>query len=546
MTRRHWSIVAVVAGVLLLGAFAYLSWWDKYVGDGLGQWATDEVGRRTENAYRLNIGHLDFHPLIGYFSFDSAVVTTDTAANQHRAVPLPDLQVRAIGCRISGVRVLRLAFQHRFDAGHMGCSSVGAAVQLQELPEQVADRPDTVDHPAAPVARRPPLGITRFDIADVSFPTMTFSLRRPGPRGESSVRLERARLVAELVRFDPMAPLGEHGALLSKGVRFDASQFVLRPDTLSEFAIGAIDAGISDSTFRLDSIVYAPRLAGDAWTRAQRRRHDRIAFTLQTFEGRGVAYRRLLRTGDVHIRALELTGASLEVLSDKRLPPGPKGRYSTPQQAAQRSKPALRVDSLLIRQSQITYQERKKDRPQPGQVTFTQLDCRVVHLDVPSRGMPLTIDASTRLMDTGTLMVHITVPLDAPNFQFDVTGRLGPMPVGAFNGFLQETAPVKIKGGRADSIVFSIRTRGGVAKGSATPFYHDLAIDFSSGGVLGFVKAGVVEFAANKFKVRSNNPDEKGKKPTVGTSSRSYDPSNSWISFLWMGVRDPLLKAVVK
>ena len=64
--------------------------------------------------------------------------------------------------------------------------------------------------------------------------------------------------------------------------------------------------------------------------------------------------------------------------------------------------------------------------------------------------------------------------------------------------------------------------------------------------MLGFVKAGVVEFAANKFKVRSQNPSEKGKKPTVGTSSRPYDRSSSWISFLWMGVRDPLLKAVVK
>ncbi|HTR77126.1 MAG TPA: DUF748 domain-containing protein [Gemmatimonadaceae bacterium] len=546
MTRRQWSIVAGVLGALLLGAFAYLSWWDRYVGDGLANWAVDEVGRRTENAYRLNLGHLDFHPLIGYFSFDSAVVTTDTAANQHRAVPLPDLQVRATGCRIAGVHVLRLALQHRFDAGHMGCSSVAAAIQLQQLAQEVADRPDTIDERGPSAPRRPPLGITRFDIADIAFPTMAFSLRRPGPRGEWSVSLERARLAAELVEFDPLAPLGEHSALHSKGVRFDASQFVLRPDTLSEFAIGAIDAGITDSTFRLDSIVYAPRLAGDAWTRAQRRRHDRIAFSLQTFAGRGVAYRTLLRTGDVHIRALELTGAQLDVLSDKRLPPGPKGRYSTPQQAAQRSKPAVRVDTLLIRQSQITYQERKKDRPRAGQITFAQLDCRIVHVDVPSKGIPLTVDASTRLMNQGTLLVHITVPLDAPNFQFDLTGRLGPMPVAAFNGFLQETTPVRIKGGQADSIVFSIHTSGGIAKGKATPLYRDLAIDFSSGGVLGFVKAGVVEFAANKFKVRSNNPDEKGKKPTIGTSSRSYDPSNSWISFLWMGVRDPLLKAVVK
>jgi hypothetical protein len=360
------------------------------------------------------------------------------------------------------------------------------------------------------------------------------------------VGIEHARVTADLVEFDPTAPLGAHNALFSKEVRFDASGFLLRPDTMSEFAVGAIDAGVTDSTFRLDSIVYGPRVSDEAWARAQRHRTDRIALALGHVAGRGVAYRTFLRTGDVEIRALELSGVRLNVLSDKRLKPGPPSRHSSPQKAAQRRNPTLSVDTVLIHDSQITYMEHKKDRDSPGLITFAQLECRIANLHVPSRGSPLLIDASTRLMNQGLLTVHDTVPLDAPDFRFALGGGLGSMPVMALNPFLQETTPVKLKGGQVDSITFVMRTKGGVSKTTVAPYYHDLSIDFSSGGVLGFVKAGVVEFAANKFKVRSQNPEERGKKPRTATVSRTYDPSQSWISFLWVSLRDPLIKTVVK
>lgn len=538
-------MVALAVGVAI-GAVLYVRGWDRYVEAGLGNWAVDEVARRTDGAYRLILGDLDFRPIAGSLSFDSAIVVTDTVANRARAVPLPNLNVRADGCRISGVSVALLLLRHRFDARHMGCGSVTAGVQLQRLPGRVADGPDPTDAQAPRERRPPPLGITLFHITDIAFPTLAFSLQRPGPRGESSVSMKRARVTADLVELDPTAPLGAQNALLTQGVRFDASGFLLRPDTVSEFAIGAIRAGITDSTFRLDSIIYGLRISDDAWARTQRHRRDRITFALSRLSGRGVAYRTFLRTGDINIRVLELSGARLNVLSDKRLKPGPPGRHSTPQQAAQRSNPALRVDTVLIHGSQIVYQEHKPDREDAGQLTFAQLECRIANVDVPSRGSPLLIDASARLMNEGLLTVHDTVPLDAPDFRFGLGGGLGPMPFTALNPFLQETTPVRLKAGQVDSVMFVMRARGGVSTTTVTPYYRDLAIDFTSGGVLGFVKAGVVEFAANKFKVRSQNPEEAGKKPRSTTASRSYEPTRSWLSFLWISLRDPLIKTIVK
>ena len=220
-----------------VGGAIYLRWWDKYVEDGLGSWGVAEVSRRTGGAYRLILGDLDFRPFAGSLSFDSAVAVTDTAVNRARAAPLPILNARATGCRLSGVGVLGLLLQNHFEARHMGCASVTASVQLLLVSAAVADAPDT-DSKRAPGERpAPPLGISHFRIADVAFPTLVFSLRRPIPRGQSYLSLERARLRAELMEYDPTAPLGQRAGS-SKGVRLDASGFLLRPDTVSEFAIG--------------------------------------------------------------------------------------------------------------------------------------------------------------------------------------------------------------------------------------------------------------------------------------------------------------------
>ena len=43
----------------------------------------------------------------------------------------------------------------------------------------------------------------------------------------------------------------------------------------------------------------------------------------------------------------------------------------------------------------------------------------------------------------GLLSVHATVPLNAPDFRYELEGTLGPMQATAFNRFLAESEPIK-------------------------------------------------------------------------------------------------------
>jgi hypothetical protein len=551
--RRGLLVVAAV--VLVFGGLAqYLGWWDRYVETGLGQWAVAEVARRSGGVYQVQLGHLDFRPMAGSMSFDSAIVLTDTVLDRARSAPLPLLSIRAVGCRISKVSVLGLMLGKRFTARAMGCESVFTAVELlarpsdapQPLRDSVVPRDSVAagSHPAP----RPPLGLRKFQISNIAFPALQFSLRRFGVRGQSSFEIAHARFVGDRVEFDPTETPGTPEAFSSVGLRLEASNLVFNSGALTSLSLGAIDIGLTDSTLSLGHLALGPTVTDEEWRKSQKVRHDRIRFSLDTLAAEGVEYRTLVRTGEVHVRRVTLHGAKVDVLSDKRLPNGPSSVHASPQANAQKAAPPVRIDTIVVDSSEVSYQERIPDRERAGRIYFASLAARISDLHLPSTGPPLAIDASTRLMGEGAMSVHATVPLDAPDFRFALSGRLGPMPAGALNPFLTETLPVKLKNGQIDSIVFTMNTTGGVNATTLTPYYRDLGIDITNpkGNVRGFLKAGLIEVGANKAKVRSRNPDSPTERARTAKVSRRYEATQSVISFLWLSLRDGLLKAVVK
>ncbi|HEY7192893.1 MAG TPA: hypothetical protein VH439_04055, partial [Gemmatimonadales bacterium] len=539
----------------------YFQWWDRYVETSLGQWAVAEISERTHGVYTLVLGDLDFRPIAGSLSFDSALVITDTTLNRSRGNPLPTLRARATGCRISKVSVLGLMLLKRFEAGAMGCQVVATAVELAPAtapPKAIPSPPQPASPPAPQLPQatvdsgprqilKPPLGIRKFEISNIAFPTLQFSIRRVRLRGEASFEIAHARLVGDKVEFDPTATPGTPEAFLSVGLRVGGSDLQFKPDPLTRYSLGGIDIGLSDSTLSLSNLTLGPSVTDEEWQRHQKTRRDRIRFSLDSLAAAGIQYRTLARTGEVHIRRVLLRGARFNVLSDKRLPAGLKKAHVTPQAAAQGTAPAVRIDTIVVDRSEISYLEHKPKRERPGRLDFADLTGRISNVDLPSSGSPLTIDLNTRLMGAGAMSVHATVPLDATDFRWNLTGRLGSMPASALNGFLEETLPIRAKGGQIDSMIFVTSTTGGVSKTTLTPYYRDLGIDFvSQGGVTGFLKAGLIEFGANKFKVRTDNPEESNKPPRSAKTSRRYEPTQSWLSFLWLGLRDGLLKTVVK
>ena len=544
--RRPVVLLAAVALAVVLVALAF-RWWDRYVEDQLGRWAVGELARRTGGAYRLVLGDLSFLPLAGSISFDSAIVATDTARNRPREEPLPTLEWRAHRCRVSGLDLLGLAFRRSFVARELGCDRVVARIALASRPrEERRPAPDSAPPAARLETLARPLGLSSFRIAEVSLPALSFTLNRPGARGGASILIERARFEAKDLVFDPTANPRVPRSLSAGRALLRATGLVLRPDTLIEIAIAGVEAELTDSTLRLAGARHEPSIPEAEWVRRVRVRRDRIRLEVDSVRARGVAYRAFVATGDIGIRALELEGARLDVLTDKRIPRGRPSRHRTPQQVAASPGQALRLDSVIINRGTIVYRERKPKRDRPGRASFDSVRATILDLHLPPRGKPLRIAAGARLMNQGLLTLETSVPLDAPDFRYELSGKLGRMPATALNRFLAENEPFELDDGWIEKVTFRQTARHGRVTTILTPRYRDLSVEPTGdgGGAIGAAKRAVEEFFADAFVVRSRNPDEDGDNLRTVRTVRRYDPATSWIQFLWFGLRDGLMEAL--
>jgi hypothetical protein len=544
--RRPAALLAALVLAVVVVALAF-RWWDRYVEDQLDRSAVAELSRRTGATYRLVLGDLSFLPLAGSISFDSAIVTTDTARNRRRKTPLPTLELRAHGCRMFGLDLPRLALRQAIAADGLDCERVVARIALPSRSREDQSPPADSAAPAAALqdlAR--PLGLSSLRIAEVSLPEVSFTLKRPGRHGGTSILLEHARFEAKDLMFDPTPTSQDRRTVSADQARLRATGVVLRRDTLSEIAIAGVDAGLTDSTLRLAGARHEPSIPEDEWVRKVRVRRDRIGFGLDSLRARGVVYRTFIATGDIGIRALELEGFRLDVLTDKRIPRGPPSRHRTPQQVAADPELALRLDSVIVRGGTIVYREREPESKRAGRVSFDTVRATILDLHLPPRGQPLRIAAGARLMNQGLLTVKATVPLDAPDFRYELSGKLGRMSAASFNQFLGENESFEFESGRVEGITFRQTARAGRATTTLTPRYRDLSVEPTGdgGGLVGSVTRAVEEFIADAFVIRSRNTDEDGDDLRTAQTVRRYDPAQSWPQFLWFGLRDGLRKTV--
>ena len=179
-------------------------------------------------------------------------------------------------------------------------------------------------------------------------------------------------------------------------------------------------------------------------------------------------------------------------------------------------------------------------------VSFEQVRATVLSLDLPSRGKPLRVEAGARLMGEGLLTARLSAPLDAADFRYELSGRLGRMPATAFNWFLAMNEAFAFDGGSVEEIEFRHTVSAGLARTTLTPRYRDLSVDPTGegGGVIGSVTRGVKEFMAQAFKVRSSNPGDPAKSPRVARTVRRYYPTSTWLQFIWFSLRDGLMEVV--
>lgn len=563
LNRRQTVIGLAGLAALLVGAL----WWrDAWiVSQLLRSWAATTIAEKSGDVYQLEVGRVRFNFPLRRVAVDSILVTTNRALNALRPEPLASLRLAFHQCTISGVHLIRLVRSGGLMAKSFGCRVVHVAVVVPP-PHDV---PVAAAQPRA--ARRAflvlqqslrlPSFAPRVRIAQIEFPDVELDFRLQHARaGDSRLQLERLRWRIADFAIDPADTTVGARPLFSRTVELRAANFVAHPDRASAVRVGGLVASLTDSTLDMRDVAFAPTQSDAAFAGSRQYRRARIKTSVGRIAVQGLDVGAFVLGQGLRARRVELDSLRLDVLSDRRRPSNPRRqRHRTPQRWIADLNRTLSVDSVVVRDGEIVYRERRADHAQPGVMTFARLHAVAVNVShfVGRRttGDPMTLTATAHLQNMGRLDVQFVVPLDAPRFAMRFRGTLGGMPATSLNAFVREILPLRLTHGRVVGISFGATVADGVARGTVTPRYHDLSVAVTrrgstgimgGGGLLGGAARGIASFMGNWLKVRANNPDAADTVPRSGTIRHTFTSDQTLPAFLWVSVRGGLLAVVKK
>lgn len=324
-----------------------------------------------------------------------------------------------------------------------------------------------------------------------------------------------------------------------------------RADLRAELSALTLDLGAGRARAR--GVTYG-HIGTDAdFVRRHRWRTDRIAVRADTLAIDGIDPVAWVRRAAYRARSVEISGAHLDVYSDKRLPN--RNRRVTrryPQQWLATSGLDLHVDTATIR-GRVTYRERGTNSPRVGTLRFENLVATLGNAGTDRDRMTGTpvirFNASARLMGAAPLTLAVTVPPFERQFTMDWRGTLGPMGMEQMNELVTGITDIRFTGGALERVTFHAATRNGTSRGRAEPRWRELSVELpgvARTGILQGIRRAIVKFAANQFVVRRDNHAgmPEGAEPVNGDINHAWTPRETLIQHLWNALRDALVATI--
>ncbi len=226
---------------------------------------------------------------------------------------------------------------------------------------------------------------------------------------------------------------------------------------------------------------------------------------------------------------------TMTVFRDKRLPFPDKPDTKLPAEMIDNLPFGLHIDSLLMQNANIRYEEHWENNDQPGAVTFNNLEAKINDIsNSPDliRGETI-IKVACNVLNDAPFKVQFTFPNKKYPVAYRTEGRLGPMPMDPFNSLFRSSASTDINSGTIKELKFGFTYNNEHSAGNMNFEYENLKVSLfdAEDGDTKKIKS----FLLNTFVVRDQNPDKNGNLKQ-GKISFDRDKDKSIFNYWWKSV----------
>ncbi|MEB2784526.1 hypothetical protein [Algoriphagus persicinus] len=298
--------------------------------------------------------------------------------------------------------------------------------------------------------------------------------------------------------------------LLEKDLSLSLSNYqVYTKDSLSKLSIGKIR--YLDNTIVLDSVHYQPALGRYEFLRKKGYQDNALDAFVKKIQLEEIDFDEYFINKNLKAHVLRLEGFDFDVFRDKRIPLKEGITKPMPQELMQNAPFSLELDSVIVQNGFIRYQEFIPRAMLPGSIRFENVNASIAPFvmrksreDFPLKSS--IISATSKLMGDGEVRLKADMRFDSP-YPMEVDVELGEFDLTLLNNMLTKGVFLKVVDGRVTDGKWNFRMDDDVAKGKMNFQYKDLKVEFLDSLTLqrGRGKLGIMTFLANLF-TKSNNP----------------------------------------
>jgi hypothetical protein len=247
---------------------------------------------------------------------------------------------------------------------------------------------------------------------------------------------------------------------------------------LHSFAVSKIDYTSKDGHLEADSFRIIPAYNKVDFARIAKIQKTRLDIVVPKIICEGIKQARLFADSTLEITRIYIPKPLVHAYRDKRYPFVRDWIMPLPTEGIRRLPFKLRIDSIVIRQADIAYEEfSEKGLESTGTITFNRLNASFAGLSTelkqPDANSFCTLVADCKVMDNGSLHATFKLPLNR-TVNYEAYGSLRNMNLTSLNPALGNLTRIEIKAGTLNDLRFNFSYNDDVSKGEVLINYSDL------------------------------------------------------------------------
>lgn len=507
------TTLAVFAVILIAGALLI----NSILKPILTQKLKDGILKGTDSLYRIDLADAKLQVFRGKVSLYNVTLKPDTTIydklkQQGKApVSLYNLQVHQL--RVSGVKVLRLFLKKKLEVEDITLTD--SKIELSKYGE----RPDTASKDNRTLYQKIAhdfklIKVDGIHLGDVEFTFKDYTAQKPAV----SV-LKHITIKADDLLIDSVTQADTTRTLFCKNITARLRNYKGESKNgLYQYKVKSLELQTAKSKLTASGIALQPLPVQSYFAKSKT---DRFACRFDSVTLNNFDFNLFYTKSDINITDARIAGGFFEVFSN------PNGKLQTtdrlvtfPHWAIRHQiKTELNVDTLRVKNIDVTYREYHKQSKKSGAVKFLNTNGRF--LNITNNKQALTKNnickayLHTRFMGVAGFDLWFNFNLNDADYKYNYRGHLAPMDMRAANPALVPLSMVQVTSGNLKSLDFEVSSTQKVSNGQLKFLYNNLNVKLlRQDDEKGFTKKSLLSLFANKFVLKSDNPDD-GQSPRV-------------------------------